>query len=149
MGRERSALGTPFGTDGPWLAAILGALDDLHDLLDDRLPKAPASGEPVQVNEPAPPVKPARAVPVREPAPVVSPEVPKGDDEAEGEPVEVTEPAPASKPPLLSPPPRAGRGSGLDAWQAFATLADVEHSTGIGRDDIIAACELAGVIDSK
>lgn len=147
MGRERPALGTPFGTDGPWLAAILGVLDDLYDMLDDRLPQADASGEPVPVKEPAPQRKPAEAVPVQEPAPVVSPQ-PEGDED-ENEPAEVAEPAPASKPPLPPPPPRAGRGSGLDAWQAFANVAEVVYAPDAGRNDIIAACERAGVIDTE
>lgn len=150
MGRERPALGTPFGTDGPWLAAILGVLNDVYDMLDDRLPQAAASGEPVPVTEPAPQMRPAKAVPVQEPAPVVPP-APEEDDDDEDqvEPAKVAEPAPASKPSLPPPPPRAGRGSGLDAWQAFANLAEVTYTADAGRNDIIAACEAAGVIDSE
>ncbi len=49
-------LGTPATADGPWLAAILDRLDDLHHLLDGRLPKqaaAPAAEGTVELREPA------------------------------------------------------------------------------------------------
>jgi hypothetical protein len=46
-------------------------------------------------------------------------------------------------------PPRSGRGSGLDAWQAFAVDHDVEFPDGASRDEIIAACERAGVIPAE
>jgi len=156
MSRPRPALGTPFGADGPWLAAILDVLNDLHDLIDDRLPKADSSGEPVRVEEPAPQSKPPKVVPVQEPAPAVAPEAPADEDpddtedeDTTGRPVEVAEPAPAEEKPLPSPPPRAGRGSGLDPWRAFADEVNVPYSPDDGRDDIIAACERARVIEVK
>jgi hypothetical protein len=46
-------------------------------------------------------------------------------------------------------PPRSGRGSGLDAWLAFATQAEVGTAPDMSRDDVIAACEAAGVIDRE
>lgn len=150
MSRPRPALGTPFGADGPWLAAILDVLNDLHDLLDDRLSKADASGEPVRVEEPAPQSEPVTAVPVQEPAPVRAPDVPDPDeDEDNAGLVEVTEPDPAAEKVLPPPPPRAGRGSGLDPWRAFADDVKVPYSPNDGRDDIIAACVRAGVIEAR
>lgn len=43
------------------------------------------------------------------------------------------------------PPPKAGRGSGTEAWATYATANDVIVEDDAGRDDIIAACEAAGV----
>lgn len=134
MGRVRPNLGTPFGTDGPWLAAILDVLGDIADMLDARLPAAasadggePGGGQPVPVSEPAP-----------EQAP---------DDEKQDEPAQ--EPAPAGEQPLPPPPPRRGRGSGLDAWQTFARAAGVPVADDVSRDEIIAACVDAGVIPAE
>jgi hypothetical protein len=44
------------------------------------------------------------------------------------------------------PPPRAGAGSGTDAWKAYAASFDppVEVADDAKRDDIIAAIESAG-----
>jgi hypothetical protein len=95
----------------------------------------------VKVTEPAPADRPDKAVPVSEPAPDVSPEKakpvedPDPDDEPEPEPADLPE-----------PPPRAGRGSSLTAWQAWADLAQVVYADGASRDDIIAACVAAGVL---
>lgn len=147
MSRVRPNLGVPYGTDGPWLAALLDVVSDLYDLLDARLP-APASaggGEPtsggaVPVAEPDRQSGPADAKPVTEPAPNTPPAV-----DEDGEPEEVTEPAPPVG--SLTPPPRAGRGSGLSAWQAYAAAAGVDHPEDAGRADIIAACIKAGVIE--
>jgi hypothetical protein len=152
MVRERPRLGTPIGVDGPWLKAILDVLADLHDLLESRLPQPnKGGGEPAPVAEPAPHHKPGKAVPIREPAPVAPPK--RDDDEDdEGGPVEVTEPAPAPSPdpePLPPPPPRAGRGASEPAWRTYAELVGVTVPDGAGRDDIIAACEAAGVIERK
>jgi hypothetical protein len=70
----------PLGPDGPYLAAVLGVLDDIRDMLDARLP-TPTGGEPApepddrdtatEVTEPAPaPAPPAdEAIPIHEPAP--------------------------------------------------------------------------------
>lgn len=145
MRRERPALGTPYGTEGPWLAAIVDVLNDLHDLLDARLPAAPKAegGGPVRVTEPAP-AGPQVGVPIAEPAPAPAP-APDEADESDAEPVEITEPAPDPTP-LPDPPPRAGKGSGLEAWQTFADLTNVQYPAEASRNDIIAACVKAGVI---
>lgn len=148
MSRARPNLGTPYGADGPWLAAILDTLGDIADMLDARLPAAasadgggPGAGRLVSVSEPAPGGKPAWKVkPVSEPAPAGP------ADEDDAGPVEVAEPVKASLPP---PPPRSGRGSGLDAWQAYANLAGVTYTANDKRDDIIAACVAARVIEAE
>ncbi|MGW1587317.1 hypothetical protein [Streptomyces sp. NPDC002386] len=46
-------------------------------------------------------------------------------------------------------PPRTGRGSGVDAWRKFAEDHSVEYDTHASREDIIAACESAGVIERE
>jgi hypothetical protein len=43
------------------------------------------------------------------------------------------------------PPPRAGKGSGVEPWAAYAASQGVEVEDGAGRDEIVAACEDAGV----
>ncbi|MCG5464221.1 hypothetical protein MED01_002386 [Micromonospora sp. MED01] len=151
MPRARPNLGTAFGTDGPWLAAILDTLGDIADLLDARLPAPasadggePAPGGPVRISEPAPERRPDKtATPVSEPA---ADEPPTEDDD---ESVEVTEPAPDDRPSLPPPPPRRGKGSGLDAWQAFANVAKVKYPADASRNDIADACERAGVIPAS
>lgn len=42
-------------------------------------------------------------------------------------------------------PPKGGAGSGVQAWASYAQANDVELTEGMTRDDIIAACEAAGV----
>lgn len=42
------------------------------------------------------------------------------------------------------PPPQSGRGSGTDAWVAYAASAGVDVPDDAGRDDIIAAVAAAG-----
>jgi predicted component of type VI protein secretion system len=42
-------------------------------------------------------------------------------------------------------PPQSGRGSGRDAWAAYARANGVTVDDEDGRDEIIAACEDAGV----
>jgi hypothetical protein len=42
-------------------------------------------------------------------------------------------------------PPRAGAGSGKDAWRDYAAANGVQVADDATRDDIIAACEAAGV----
>lgn len=46
-------------------------------------------------------------------------------------------------------PPRSGRGSGIDAWRRFAEKNGVEYDTHASREEIIAACEQAGVIEPE
>lgn len=67
MTRDRSLLGSPAGLDGPWLAAMLDALDAIHDLLDRRLPRevTPVVDEPIAISEPAPTGPPLPAPPAR------------------------------------------------------------------------------------
>lgn len=141
MAGARPQLGTPFGTDGPWLAAILDVLHDLHDLLDERLPQAARTVRPV--SEPAPDDRPTTAVPMSEPAP----DEPPADEPPAAEPAPDDEPEPEEE--VLEPPPRAGRGSGMSEWQAFARLAEVVYPDGATRADIIAACVKAGVIPAE
>lgn len=43
------------------------------------------------------------------------------------------------------PPPRSGRGSGEGQWRQYAQDHGVDVTLVEGRDDIIAACEAAGV----
>ncbi|GAA3750909.1 hypothetical protein [Micromonospora maritima] len=65
----------------------------------------------------------------------------------EGGKVPASAPAPASSPARIPAPPRSGRGSGADAWEAFAKASGVEFDADATRDEIIAACEQAGVIE--
>ncbi|MFD9212088.1 hypothetical protein ACFVY9_03010 [Streptomyces sp. NPDC059544] len=46
-------------------------------------------------------------------------------------------------------PPRAGRGSGIEAWRTFAEQNGVGTDSDMTRDEIIAACEAAGVVDRE
>ncbi|MFF2189244.1 hypothetical protein [Streptomyces sp. NPDC058155] len=46
-------------------------------------------------------------------------------------------------------PPRSGRGSGVEAWREFAEKNGVEVAAGASREDIIAACERAGVVEPE
>ncbi|HEY8985440.1 MAG TPA: hypothetical protein VIU15_38450 [Streptomyces sp.] len=46
-------------------------------------------------------------------------------------------------------PPRSGRGSGVEAWLAFAEQHDVDTDSDMSRDDVIAACEAAGVVEPE
>ena len=138
MARERHRLGQPFGVDGPWLAAILDVLGDIQDLLDERLPRAGDAndGGPVRISEPAPAGPPPNVMPVSEPAP---------DDLGEDDAEQVSEPAPD----LPEPPPRAGRGSSLSAWQIWAASAGVAVDGDMTRDQIISACVSAGVLSDS
>ena len=45
------------------------------------------------------------------------------------------------------PPARSGPGSGKEAWAVFAAARQVEVPEGSSRDDIIAACEAAGIVE--
>lgn len=46
-------------------------------------------------------------------------------------------------------PSRSGRGSSLDAWRSFAESNGVGVDSEMSRDDIIAACEQAGVVSTE
>ncbi|BDH04900.1 hypothetical protein [Streptomyces seoulensis] len=46
-------------------------------------------------------------------------------------------------------PPRSGRGSGVEAWRVFAEQHDVEVAADASREDIIAACEAAELIEPE
>jgi hypothetical protein len=46
-------------------------------------------------------------------------------------------------------PARSGKGSGLEAWRSFAESRGVGLDSGMSRDDIIAACEQAGVVSTE
>ncbi|MFJ2249440.1 hypothetical protein [Streptomyces sp. NPDC087862] len=52
-------------------------------------------------------------------------------------------------PALSGAPPRSGRGSGVDAWRAFAEQHDVEFAADASREDIIAACEAAELVERE
>ena len=43
------------------------------------------------------------------------------------------------------PPPKGGRGSGVEAWTEYASTHDVEVTDDMTRDDIIAALDAADV----
>lgn len=49
-------------------------------------------------------------------------------------------------PAAASPPPRSGKGSGIEAWRAYARAVHVAVPDGAERADIITACEKAGHI---
>ncbi|MFF7365622.1 hypothetical protein [Streptomyces sp. NPDC008125] len=46
-------------------------------------------------------------------------------------------------------PPRSGRGSGEAAWRAFAEQHSVEVAADASREDIVAACEAAGLVERE
>lgn len=46
-------------------------------------------------------------------------------------------------------PPRSGRGSGVEAWRAYAEQNDLDVAEDASREDIIAAAEGAGLIDRE
>lgn len=47
-----------------------------------------------------------------------------------------------------SEPPRSGKGSGRDAWAAYAASHGVEVGDDVSRDDIMAALSERGVIEN-
>ncbi|MCU8589927.1 MULTISPECIES: hypothetical protein [unclassified Streptomyces] len=53
------------------------------------------------------------------------------------------------EPPIIEAPPRSGRGSGVEAWLAFAEAYGVGTDSDMSRDDVIAACEAAGVVEPE
>lgn len=91
--RRDRGLAPPFTPDGPVLVAILGALDDLHDLIAERL-------TPIQ--EPAPDDPPEQAIPVQEPGP---------DDPPDKQAQPVQEPAPKRAPRKTTPRKQTGKAS--------------------------------------
>ncbi|MFG1872147.1 hypothetical protein [Micromonospora arborensis] len=60
-----------------------------------------------------------------------------------------TEDQQKQSPARIPAPPRTGAGSGVDAWSAYAATQGVEVEDGARRDDIIAACERAGVLNEQ
>lgn len=46
-------------------------------------------------------------------------------------------------------PPRSGRGSGIEAWRAYAERNGIGTDSDMTREDIIAAAEDAGLIDRE
>ncbi|MFJ9468332.1 hypothetical protein [Streptomyces caniferus] len=46
-------------------------------------------------------------------------------------------------------PPRSGKGSGVEAWRAFAERKGVDVDQDATREDVIAACEAAGVVERE
>ncbi|MFI1607848.1 hypothetical protein ACH4YN_38040 [Streptomyces griseofuscus] len=68
-----------------------------------------------------------------------------GDVES-AEPSQVEAPSPAGTGGDLEAPPRAGKGSGVEAWRDFASRKGVDVDQDASREQIIAACEAAGVV---
>ncbi|WP_329151223.1 hypothetical protein OIU91_28385 [Streptomyces sp. NBC_01456] len=46
-------------------------------------------------------------------------------------------------------PPRSGKGSGVEAWRSFADRKGVDVDQDATREDVIAACEAAGVVERE
>lgn len=46
-------------------------------------------------------------------------------------------------------PPRSGRGSGIDAWRAFAERNGYDTDDEMSRDDVIALLERNGVVERE
>lgn len=42
------------------------------------------------------------------------------------------------------PPPMSGKGSGIEAWRAYAAAVEVEVDDDAGRDEIVEAIQAAG-----
>ena len=59
------------------------------------------------------------------------------------------EPAESQEPSGNQAPPRSGRGSNIDAWRRFAEQNGVEYDTHASREEIIAACEQAGLVEQE
>ncbi|MEV3855056.1 hypothetical protein AB0J38_12105 [Streptomyces sp. NPDC050095] len=49
----------------------------------------------------------------------------------------------------VAAPPRSGRGSGVEAWRAFAERLGVDVGRDASREDVIEACEAAGVVERE
>lgn len=97
-----------------------------------------------EATEPAGPTEPVSAVPEAEPPA----QEPAQGVAAESDPAvpEVVETPSTAGPPPVAAPPRSGAGSGLPAWRAFGQARDVDFERDATRDEIIAACEEAGVL---
>jgi len=54
-----------------------------------------------------------------------------------------------SQPQIVEAPPRSGRGSGVEAWRAFAEQHELDVAADATREDIIAAAESAGLIEPE
>ncbi|MFJ9979696.1 hypothetical protein [Streptomyces cyaneofuscatus] len=65
------------------------------------------------------------------------------------DPGDLKQPGGGTPPTEVEAPPRSGKGSGIDAWQAFAHEHGVGTDSDMSRDDIIAACEAAGLIEPE
>ncbi|RPK74461.1 hypothetical protein [Streptomyces sp. ADI95-17] len=52
-------------------------------------------------------------------------------------------------PRLSNAPPRSGRGSGVEAWRQYAEQHNVEVAADASREDIIAACEAAELVERE
>lgn len=74
---------------------------------------------------------------------------PEPDDEPDVEDSGDDTVSPGTSQTAVESPPRRGRGSGEDAWRAFAAAHDVDLDGCDNRDDVIAACEDAGVIEQE
>jgi hypothetical protein len=75
---------------------------------------------------------------------------PDEDDQGEGEGAQIgVEDPTTTQSPGDEPPARSGRGSGIDAWRKFAEQNGVEYDTDASRDEIIAACEAAGIVERE
>lgn len=125
------------------LGELVSAVDRLTVMLRDRLP-SPEGQQPVvgsvrltEPDRPATPDKVSKRVSGR----LVEPAVPAPA------PLVEPEPEPAPEPRVVpDPPPRAGRGSSLTAWQTWANRAGVPYGPDDKRDDIIAAAVRAKVL---
>jgi hypothetical protein len=68
---------------------------------------------------------------------------------AEGEPQpRVATPAPATPASQMQEPPRSGKGSGRDAWAAYAASHGVEVEEAASRDDIVDALSERGLVEN-
>ncbi len=114
-------LGSPTSGDGIVLSAILGRLDDILKVLETMAPKESVvsfdQSELRKVQEPAPDVPPAVVEQVSEPVP--------DDDPA---------------------PPRGGPRGSTEVWADWAGRRGVLVEPGQSRNQIIAACQRAGVL---
>lgn len=61
---------------------------------------------------------------------------------------EDTNPGPKEPAPVEAPP-RSGRGSGVDAWRAYAEANGYDTDDEMSRDDVIALLEREGVVEPE